>query len=696
MASNPHVTSRGSDAAFEKYPDLHVRSVGLVELRRRSQNFVPGCVISHGPSTSPEGMRSYSGCLTCKGRKLKCDEAKPACGNCNKASRECTYGESSIFRSQKIGSTPGRKRRKRNLRENVPPTIEESPTWVDVPTELSFVQIEDPWAPDSSKVVKDGETAIGTEEAHVDGEQYPTGANDLSVHHEAPESVHFEPSPLHHAPILDHSTPREDTSTVQVGEEFDIDIFDKVLVSYLLRHFKQGPGQWMDLFDSSAYFSSKALVIAASNPLLKSAVCALSAKHLRHICQTTSQAGEGPGIISRYPGLPWTNVEIWRYNSAKYYDQALGHLKTAVDVESYMNNLSEKEEMLAAVAILCAFELMDAPGSAWRAHLSALPLFNDRTASMSDLSTVVIPRTAVKGPIFWSLARQDLLCAFISETQTRLDLKDIRLWQNAGLATDEHGELLPYSPLDVMENQNSSGFEEDMKSNELTWILGKLANHLTAGDALTPEHNALPRHQRLSIGLNQECLLERWNLLMTDLGRWHDSLPASFCPTARTRRLGHASPGLELSFNTFEQIWFDLPLCAATVQSYHQAKILLLANEPQESTAIRSTVSARLRSYRHALREVIYHAREICGISLANSTDPFRVNSVQALFVAGQVFQEQHEQDAVIEILSGIERDLGWTTRYHVAKLNDEWARGREGNHIDRDEQGHDRNWFIS
>lgn len=272
----------------------------------------------------------------------------------------------------------------------------------------------------------------------------------------------------------------------------------------------------------------------------------------------------------------------------------------------------------------------------------------------------------------------------------------MRLWQNAGLATDEHGELLPYSPLDVMENQNSSGFEEDMKSNELTWILGKLANHLTAGDALTPEHNALPRHQRLSIGLNQEYLLERWNLIMTDLEKWHDSLPASFCPTARTRRLGRASQGLELSFDTFEQIWFDLPLCAATVQSYHQAKILLLANEPQESTAIRSTVSARLRSYRHALKEVIYHAREICGISLANSTDPFRVNSVQALFVAGQVFQEQHEQDAVIEILSGIERDLGWTTKYHVAKLNDEWARGREGNHIDRDEQGHDRNWFIS
>ncbi|KAJ5651383.1 uncharacterized protein N7484_005106 [Penicillium longicatenatum] len=272
----------------------------------------------------------------------------------------------------------------------------------------------------------------------------------------------------------------------------------------------------------------------------------------------------------------------------------------------------------------------------------------------------------------------------------------MRLWQNAGLATDENGELLPYSPTDVIESQNSSGLEEDMKSNELAWILGKIANHLTAGDAFVQANNTLPRHERPVIGLSQEHLLERWNILMSDLERWHESLSASFSATARTRRLGTAASGFELSFDTFVQIWFDLPLCAATMQSYHQAKILLLANEPQESTAIRSTVSARLRSYRHALREVVYHAREVCGISLANSTDSFRVNSVQALFVAGQVFQERREQDAVLELLSGIERDLGWTTRYHVAKLKDEWARGREGNHVDREEPGHDSNWFIS
>lgn len=73
--------------------------------------------------------------LTCKGRKLKCDEAKPTCGKCIKASRDCVYGDRSIFRSQEIGSTPGRKRRKRDRRGSEPTLIEENRTWVEVPTE---------------------------------------------------------------------------------------------------------------------------------------------------------------------------------------------------------------------------------------------------------------------------------------------------------------------------------------------------------------------------------------------------------------------------------------------------------------------------------------------------------------------------------------------------------------------------------
>lgn len=167
----------------------------------------------------------------------------------------------------------------------------------------------------------------------------------------------------------------------------------------------------MDLFDTTAYFSSKVPVIAVSKTLLKSAVCALSAKHLRHLYRLVSQNEETSRTTPTFIALPWANEEMWQYTSAKYYDQALRNLKNVVGLESYSTNLPDKEEMLAAVAILCTFELMDAPGSAWKAHLSALPLFNDDPAFAADHPSIAIPQTAIKGPIFWSLARQDLLCA---------------------------------------------------------------------------------------------------------------------------------------------------------------------------------------------------------------------------------------------------------------------------------------------
>ncbi|OQD87465.1 hypothetical protein PENANT_c005G00356 [Penicillium antarcticum] len=639
-------------------------------------------------------MRSYTGCLTCRGRKLKCDEAKPICGPCNKASRECKFDQRCIFRSQTFSTLKPRHKRRAGSRGNdTSNVLDEGQTWVEVPHDLTFIQIDDPWSPDGAHVLhepcEDREEETSSVQQHTDprvnfglDKQPPKSSTDNSL----------QSTPIWHTlvPEVIADTPDSVRLSIPRPQRSGKDVDHNVVISYMLRHFKEGPGQWMDLFDTTAYFSSKVPVIAAVRPLLKSAVCALSAKHLQHLYHISDGIDRNSYILSL------ADEETWHYQSAKHYDQALGYLKTAIDLETYNDSPSEKEEMLAAVAILCLYELMDAPGTSWRAHLSALPLFNETSASMPVHSSVIIPRTAIKGPIFWSLARQDLLCAFISETSTRLDLKDMRLWQNAGLITNEHGTLLPSTAISPLDVQNYSGIEEDMKANELTWLLGKIANHLIMGDTVTLEDFVLPREQRAYLGLNQQHLLDRWNLLMSELEQWYDCLPLTFTEAARTRAEGSTDPRHKLSLEAFEQIWFNLPLCAATIQSYHQARILLLVNQPQQSTAIQSTVSSRLRAYRSALKQALFHAREICGINLANPTDPVRINSVQALFVAGQVFQGRREQDAVLEILAGIERDLGWTTQFHAAKLVDEWGRGGDDSHgLGRGGRGYRDDWMT-
>jgi hypothetical protein len=165
----------------------------------------------------------------------------------------------------------------------------------------------------------------------------------------------------------------------------------------------------MDLFDTTAYFSSKVPVIAASKPLLKYAVCALAAKHLHHYCRVRKAAQYSPLIPDCCLSGPRGELD-WRYYSIHYYHQALGHLKASIASSTLQHGRFEQEELFAAVAILCTYELMDAPGTAWRAHLSALPLFSQGGAFASAPSEIIIPSTTIKGPVFWSLARQDLLC----------------------------------------------------------------------------------------------------------------------------------------------------------------------------------------------------------------------------------------------------------------------------------------------
>ena len=42
--------------------------------------------------------------MTCRRRKLKCDEHKPRCGQCCKANRDCNFSANIVFRHQQNAS----------------------------------------------------------------------------------------------------------------------------------------------------------------------------------------------------------------------------------------------------------------------------------------------------------------------------------------------------------------------------------------------------------------------------------------------------------------------------------------------------------------------------------------------------------------------------------------------------------------
>lgn len=77
---------------------------------------------------------------TCRQRKLKCDEIKPECGQCRKASRHCVPSDGVVFRHQQNASMNGGENVITGERSGrlgafyaYRNTFDESSVWVNVP-----------------------------------------------------------------------------------------------------------------------------------------------------------------------------------------------------------------------------------------------------------------------------------------------------------------------------------------------------------------------------------------------------------------------------------------------------------------------------------------------------------------------------------------------------------------------------------
>ncbi|KAF4909291.1 Transcription activator AMTR1 [Colletotrichum viniferum] len=408
----------------------------------------------------------------------------------------------------------------------------------------------------------------------------------------------------------------------------------------------------MDLFDTSAHLSCKIPIRATTRPLLKSAICALAAKHLSRTQSDNCEKQSTPSAKASLSS-PTSSTPDLQYHAVRYYHQAIRCLKHAIALDGYDDTRDmdggRHTDTFAAVAILCMYELMNAPGNAWKGHLTALPLYSASDSNLTGCSPVPIPQSPIKGPIFWSLARQDFLCAFISETQTRLNLDHVRLWQNFGLATDENSLLLPFSPFCTADIRASTDVDEDSKSNELLWLLGKVVNFITSGDGIKPEDYSRPAGQRMSLGVTQELLLQRWEKLEMELQRWYESLPPTFAPSARTKYTTSTEGGENVK--DMEMIWYDIPI---------------IDSDPFDSVSAPEVIPAHPKggppTRQGDMRDQPSRSPGCCPYPLRAAT-----------ICCGAVFHERLEQELVLKLLSDIEKELGWATNYQVRKLTDEW-----------------------
>ncbi|KAK4973300.1 FACT complex subunit [Elasticomyces elasticus] len=478
--------------------------------------------------------------------------------------------------------------------------------------------------------------------------------------------------------------------------------------AFLLRHFSENAGSWMDLFDLDSYFAHTVPVHAKSCDLLRHAAVALAAKSIARL--------QGRRVLNNEPRwarmqhLDGCEHQDWYRKATQYYDDAIGSLRAALSASVSDTELAEEtqtshrvvpkslpspesDELLASIAILCVYEFLDASGAEWSRHLDgAKSLFQIAKDRMMPLQAEVASPHISEGrrAVFWNFARQDMLSA-------------------SGLHISDSGFIVP---------SNTSAnlpMKDDMISNALVWLLCKLVNFMAAGDDLPAEINPW------GYGITQQQLLDYWQQLDEQLTVWYEGLPASFMPSAILQFRTHpdADPG---RVKQTAEAWYARPMCASTMQSYHFARIQLLHNKPHLTTQsppratsrhpqtprplssssgpgtpspapshtrrlIRtpktSNISTRHASYRTIVKQSELHAREIVSIALGRSDAGVRVHAVQPLYAAGQVLgsageSSKDDMDAarrcVVDLLREIEADTGWACEYRVQQLLEEWG----------------------
>lgn len=211
--------------------------------------------------------------------------------------------------------------------------------------------------------------------------------------------------------------------------------------------------------------------------------------------------------------------------------------------------------------------------------------------------------------------------------------------------------------------------KEDDFSNLLIWIICRIVNFLSSGG-----QNKTSQGQQSEKGdvheteRNQRRSAKRAELCK-ELDSWINAIPQTFTPCTRIDNPQSSYMGAQLPTMPFPELYFSIPACAASIQFYHFARILLLLDELQDNSQDQSSTSNRLRHYREVSRKINSHCREICAIAVGRPPGSVRIHMPQPLFLAGQCLEDAEERKYVVELLREIERDTGWATEYRAKQL---------------------------
>lgn len=147
-------------------------------------------------------------------------------------------------------------------------------------------------------------------------------------------------------------------------------------MAFLIRHFSESLGPWMDLFDCEKHFAQLVPLKALRDALLKNSIAAVAAKQLGRV------RGSRP-FLGRQHQTPATMETIddsgidWYYKAANYYDKAIMYSRLYLQALSgslsnppspatgAVMTAANSDDLLLAVSIFSLYESLDNAEAGW-------------------------------------------------------------------------------------------------------------------------------------------------------------------------------------------------------------------------------------------------------------------------------------------------------------------------------------------
>ncbi|TKA70243.1 hypothetical protein B0A55_06886 [Friedmanniomyces simplex] len=140
-------------------------------------------------------------------------------------------------------------------------------------------------------------------------------------------------------------------------------------MAYLIRHFTEFLGPWMDLFDKDKHFSQSVPLKALRDALLRNAIAAVAAKQLGRVRGQKPFCGNQCQRPSRMEVLDDLVEVDWFYKAANYYDKAIAfsrvYLEALSGSLSHPMSVNKSDDLLVAVSIFSLYESLDNREMGW-------------------------------------------------------------------------------------------------------------------------------------------------------------------------------------------------------------------------------------------------------------------------------------------------------------------------------------------